>query len=407
VYDPEKEKPQPIAPRPAPTIPVPEIPQPVMIVPLAPPVQPKPEPETPKQAVAGKFFGTEVLFTATAPSAKQLPDISEKEVADYWKFLSAQNHSAWVEDVSRIVAELQLNDWGRFQLSNRLFEIYFPNGTDSEQAVFSVFLLNQMGYKAKIGRADGELVSMIAFRNSLSNTAYFPFNDAKYYVLNPKHKRLSSIQCCNTDYGNALQISDLSVATPPAFARQVDSKTLKFSNNTYIINYNKNFTDFYTSYPLVDFAIYADAPLEQTMLKSLQENLLPQIENKSQEEAVNFLLHFVQNAFEYKTDGDQYGYEKWNFAEETLPSAYTDCDDRAIFFAQLVKNLLGMKAVLLYYPGTHLATAVKFDNQQLGGSYVRVDNSNYLICDPTYINANLGMAIPQLRDIAIEIIRLK
>jgi hypothetical protein len=154
----------------------------------------------------------------------------------------------------------------------------------------------------------------------------------------------------------------------------------------------------------VDFAVYAAAPLDKGMLESLREELSPQITGKSQEESVNFLLHFVQNAFSYKTDDEQFDYEKWNFAEETLLSKFSDCDDRAIFFAQLIRNLLGMDVVLAHYPGHHLATAVKFDNPQTAGSYVNINNTKYLICDPTYINADLGMTMPQLRDIPIEVI---
>jgi hypothetical protein len=113
----------------------------------------------------------------------------------------------------------------------------------------------------------------------------------------------------------------------------------------------------------------------------------------------------AQKAFSYKTDQDNYGFEKWNFAEETLVNRYSDCDDRAIFFTQLVKNLLGMKVVLVHYPGLHLAAAVRFDNPQTDGDHVIVNNTKYLICDPTYINANLGMEMPKLKGVKMEIIQ--
>jgi hypothetical protein len=141
-------------------------------------------------------------------------------------------------------------------------------------------------------------------------------------------------------------------------------------------------------------------------METLEAELKPMLSDQSQEEAINFLLHFVQNAFQYATDDEQYGYEKWNFAEETIASNHSDCDDRAILFAQLVKHFLGMKVVLIHYPGYHLATAVKFDHPQTTGDYVLVDDAKYLICDPTYINADLGNAMPQLMNIPVEIIKL-
>jgi hypothetical protein len=165
-------------------------------------------------------------------------------------------------------------------------------------------------------------------------------------------------------------------------------------------------TDFYDTYPLAYFSVFAKASIDNTAWQSVLSQIKPNVSNKSQEDAVNWLLHFVQNAFEYKTDQDNYGYEKWSFVEETLASAYSDCDDRAILFSQLVRHLLGMDVVLVYYPGYHLATAVRFNNPATTGTYIMVDGAKYLICDPTYINANLGMSMPELDNIAVEIIKL-
>ena len=66
-----------------------------------------------------------------------------------------------------------------------------------------------------------------------------------------------------------------------------------------------------------------------------------------------------------------------------------------------------MEVVLVYYPGRHLATAVRFDNPDTTGDYLNVDGKKFLICDPTYIGATLGMGMPQLRQVPIEVIRLK
>lgn len=128
----------------------------------------------------------------------------------------------------------------------------------------------------------------------------------------------------------------------------------------------------------------------------------------SQEQAINELLHFVQFAFTYAKDRDQFGYEKWNFAEETIASSYSDCEDRAILFTQLVRALLDMPIVLIYYPGRHLATAVKFDDPQIEGDYIiTVDGQKYLLCDPTYKTGVVGRCMPHLRDVPINVIKLK
>lgn len=164
---------------------------------------------------------------------------------------------------------------------------------------------------------------------------------------------------------------------------------------------------FMAGYPCVDFHIYAESEPSEAFLQSMDMELRPAVQGKSQEEAVNILLHFVQYAFDYQTDQEQFGYERWFFPEETIASRYSDCEDRAILFSQLVRRLLNMEVVLIYYPGKHLATAVKFDNPNTQGDYLTVDGKKFLICDPTYIGATLGMGMPSLKQVPIEVIRLK
>ena len=113
-------------------------------------------------------------------------------------------------------------------------------------------------------------------------------------------------------------------------------------------------------------------------------------------------LDFVENSFEYKTDFDQFGYEKFYFPEDILFYPYSDCEDRAIFFSYLVKTLLKLDVVGLDYK-THVATAIKF-NSNINGDYVLINNERYIICDPTYIGASAGMCMPQFKTVNPEII---
>ena len=46
------------------------------------------------------------------------------------------------------------------------------------------------------------------------------------------------------------------------------------------------------------------------------------------------------------------------------------------------------------HPG-HLATAVGF-NEDVAGDYLMVNGKKYVVCDPTYINARVGMTMPKM-----------
>lgn len=80
------------------------------------------------------------------------------------------------------------------------------------------------------------------------------------------------------------------------------------------------------------------------------------------------------------------------------------CEDRAILFTRLVRDLLGLKCILVYYPG-HLASAVCL-KQQVNGDYISLDGDVYTICDPTYIGAPVGITMPEMDNRSAKVIKL-
>ncbi|MDE5869153.1 MAG: hypothetical protein K2H18_02880, partial [Muribaculaceae bacterium] len=171
------------------------------------------------------------------------------------------------------------------------------------------------------------------------------------------------------------------------------------------VSVNKNLIDFYNDYPLNShWNLYAKASLSDYLKKQVYPKLQEEIAGKDDVEAAGILLHFVQTAFDYKTDEEQFGIERSFFPDETFAYPFCDCEDRAILFATLVKELIGLDAVLIHYPG-HLASAVKF-NGDVAGDYFNINGDKYIVCDPTYINAGVGMAMRQYKDSSAEIIRL-
>jgi hypothetical protein len=66
---------------------------------------------------------------------------------------------------------------------------------------------------------------------------------------------------------------------------------------------------------------------------------------------------------------------------------------------------MGLKTILIYYPG-HLAMAVGF-TEEVQGDYIIVGNNRYVVCDPTYIGATVGMTMPQMNNHAAKVIVLE
>lgn len=171
--------------------------------------------------------------------------------------------------------------------------------------------------------------------------------------------------------------------------------------------------DFFNTYPQACFkgnqttrwAAYANTPMEKSIKDMLYPPLKKTISSMNERDAVGILLNWVQTAFEYGYDDKIWGGDRAFFAQETLYYPYCDCEDRAILFSRLIRDLVGLDVVLLYYPG-HLAAAVAF-NDNVNGDYLIYKNRKYVVCDPTYINAGVGCTMPGMNNQEAQIIALK
>lgn len=116
------------------------------------------------------------------------------------------------------------------------------------------------------------------------------------------------------------------------------------------------------------------------------------------------LLNFVQTAFVYEYDDKVWGGDRAFFAEEMLYNPYCDCEDRSVLFSRLVRDLLGLDVILVYYPG-HLATAVCFA-EDVSGDYIMLSGRRFVVCDPTYIGAGVGRTMPDMNNRSANVILL-
>lgn len=145
------------------------------------------------------------------------------------------------------------------------------------------------------------------------------------------------------------------------------------------------------------------------MEKEVVENLYPVwkkiLSGLSEKEAVERILNWVQTAFVYEYDDKVWGQDRAFFAEESLYYPFCDCEDRSILFTRLVRDLLDLKCVLVYYPG-HLASAVCF-NENVNGDYIMFDSSRFIVCDATYIGAPIGLTMKDMDNSKATVILLE
>ncbi|MBC8384315.1 MAG: hypothetical protein H8E57_02215 [Candidatus Cloacimonetes bacterium] len=336
--------------------------------------------------------------------------IDEKTIADFWYHISNAEYRPLISQLKKYKSKLRLNDWGYCQLINEVGK-KISNNSQRYTNLFVWFILVKSGFDAKVGYNPQDIHLLLPSANVIYGNSYLKSEGKRYYIISfdKRIRKAFSIKTYDGKYPDANAIIDLNILQSPNFANSYVERELKFHYDgiEYLIpiKYEKNTAEYFKNYPNTEMEIYFNAPLSSDAKNSLTTEFRNVLVGKSEAEAVNIILRFVQTAFEYKTDREQFGMEKSFFSDETIFYPFCDCEDRSILFSFLVRNLVGLDVVGLDYPG-HIATAVKF-HSALEGDFVMYKNEKYIICDPTYINADLGMAIPQYKSIQPDIIALK
>jgi hypothetical protein len=392
-------------------------PTPVVIV---PPIKPVPRPIhirpapivqlPPGRTLNIEFFGQQLSFSYDPKLQVRLASqLNENAMSSYWSALSKANYESLLKQINAQRKPLNLNDWGYALLVNEVARGVNP-GRNSEQSMFTWYMLIKAGYQARIAYDSRRVFLLLPSRQQLFAAPYFTFDNVRYYALgfDGKKQRPGRVFTYDGQYPGASRRMDMSLNKVLNTGRTEKIKNLsfKFNGTTYRIRagYDSQTVAFLKTYPQMDIGMYFGASVNQTTGSPLLTQLKPLVSGKSEQEAVNLLLRFVQTAFKYKTDEEQFGIENYLFPEETLYYSYSDCEDRAVFFAWLVHNLLALEVVGLDFPG-HISAAVNF-NEPVRGDAFRYNGKRYVVTDPTYINASAGMTMPEYKNKKPTIIRI-
>jgi hypothetical protein len=371
------------------------------------------EPQTAKKSkvmydIALPFFGFELGFTKDRKimEYKFYPH-TQAGVASLFSALASSDYEGVLHTLKSYQKQLHLNDWAMYLLVERLAkEVY--TGRD-EAVIYEWFLLTKLGYDVKIALSGSDVYLLHYVKEIVYGVPRYKFGQRYYYILSTFDKSaVKKIYTYKQKYPRAEKALDFSLVTLPHFINEriQRQRSFTYENSVYTITYtqNKNLVDFMGTYPQVDYAIYFNAKMDMQTFKEIAIQIKEYCDERKMADALNFVLHFVQKAFEYKRDDAQFGTQKVMFADETLFYDASDCEDRAILYAKLVQKLFGVGVVGVKY-SDHLTTALSIPMQ---GESIFVGSRRYVIADPTYINANIGEAIPKYRSLKPQkLIRLE
>ena len=349
------------------------------------------------------YCGQALYVDNTLSGSCRLTNLNENAIADAYEQMCSKDYKPLVDDCRKAKNDMKLNDWGVFLLVKSISEKMCSDKNSA--VVMQQFLLNELGYRSKMARrADrNDMLLFVAADCQIYAHPYFTKDGLNYYNIT------SSDACqfymCQKDSPKARQALGMQISQAPVFEGGKTNSVHKNKAGNVVVSVDvpKSLMEFYNSVPQCDFSVYVNAKVNESVANTILSTLRPLVEGKSEADAANLLINFVQTGFDYATDDEQFGYEKPFFVEELFYYPQSDCEDRAVLYSFLVRNLLGLDVVLLDYPN-HIATAVCF-NDNVPGDFVTVGGKKYIICDPTYIGAPIGRAMPQFKTVAAKVLK--
>ena len=343
------------------------------------------------------FYGSHLEFNIPngIKKANFYPQ-SQKGVVNFFSAAASSEYEIFIDKIQNVCKTMNLNDWGIYLLVLKISNMAYTNQDNSR--LLSWFIFNKMGYAVKIGLAKKHVVLMHYSKKIIYSTPNYNFDKKNYYVVSDYAKgEIGRIFSYKQNYPGSIKPLDLSLKTLPALPSDMRNKTLEFKQfgQAYSVTfeYNKNLIDFMATYPQVDYETYFNAPIDSRTYETIALGLKKYIDGKKASDAINFVLNFVQKAFIYERDNEQFGREKVMFAQETLYFDKSDCEDRAVLFSYLVKELFGVSVLGVKYKD-HMTTAL---NVPIEGDKVKVGSRKFVLADPTYINASVGMSMPKYK----------
>lgn len=354
--------------------------------------------------LAFQFYGTPISLDVPSQwhySVEQ-KELNAQTISDAFDYWSQINDVAFVERMKEYRHNLNLNDWGFYMLLSTCAEHFYPKN-ETSRVLWTWYMMVYSGFDARIGYSKEQVTLLLPTDMEVYRRSYLRIGEQRYYVMASKGGEWFTYDKPNNAAKNVVR---LEFDRPLDFPESLATRDVAFKYNkkpyNFTVSYNKNLIDFYNDYPVVAVSQHFVAPVSDQMVTSLDKNIKKEVDRfTTAKEKTAFLLQFVQNAFPYKRDVEQFGKEKYFYVEEMFAYPFSDCEDRSVLLSFLVDHYVGLDRVGVWSPG-HMFVAVDLDPSIGDGVYYH--QKRYTVCDPTYEGAGVGRGMPDAMKSKITLI---
>lgn len=342
------------------------------------------------------IYGIEINMPAFAKPDIRVKDMSDDRVNKSWLKLCMSFSNEFIESVASVKRDYNLSDWLFLCFVNEYAAHEYGRHT-SEATLLAYGLMLSCGYDVCLARTLNRLYLLTAVNGSVLGHSVFHLENANYVLFFEKDDAGMFLCRGRNKDSKPLDLHENNVGFPykAAAMRHIEVECNPASGydlypNANLIAYLGDLPDYYVGDPITSFYYHASNKLSTDVSDSFYSSIRRAIHGMDEVQSINYILLLLQTGLEYKTDREVWGKERYFYPEETIYYPYCDCEDRAILFSRIVRDILQKKVCLVLMPN-HLSAAVRLD-AEIEGEYIIADGEKYYICDPTYIYATAGMS---------------
>lgn len=338
---------------------------------------------------AFEFYGHQVnnVLPATQIYTLQTP-INQQSLSHNYSELKRRLGQNTITSLYNEKKRFNLDDVGMVLLAQKAAASY--SGNADVQQLVTFILLDDLHYDVRLSYSAVGLEVFGVLATQPASSVYLFYQGKKYTALNFKQPRTAGTRkIFSHPVKPSARALSMAVHVLPNLNARLKKRVIlwTFRDKYYRIDAvnNLSLAAYLQDLPALQIgSAYVNRPTSSEFETSVISGLRNETDRMtSVDEKVEFLLAFVQGAFRYQTDEQQFGREKYNYPEETLSSDFSDCEDRTLLLAYLYRKILNLNSVGLYFErDKHICLAVAMPGKS-NSFTLKYDQQNFVICEPT------------------------
>lgn len=361
-----------------------------------------------------RFNGFQIDMRFPADGKIRIAGTAEVELSAAWERMSGMPYGVVLNDILKIGRRLNLCDWSLVRLVKIFMDAVYGEDARNESVITQVYFLHRLGFRVALAYdPEGRLYRLVSTDARVRGARDY-YNDGIPYSLIGEAETHDLSLFFYDGYGDnpVCLTANLDEIFYPEYADEIHFESASYPELSFSVQVDLSLKSYYEDYPsyytddnpMTEFYYRASLPMARYIQESVYPVLESAVEGKTEVEAVNILLDFVQTAFAYEMDEDRWNQERFFFPGEIWYHDVSDCDDKAMLFARLVQDVLDMKVALVFWPG-HLSCAVNIP-EAVAGYVFDVFGEKYVSCDPTWKDARAGDVMEVFKDVKASLILL-